>query len=338
MSPSRRAGFTLIELIVVIAIIAILLSLLLPAVQRVREAAARSQCLNNLKQIALACHGYYDINNRLPPGGAADPPYFYWSWMGKILPYVEQDNLYIQAGAWAQQTGSWQTLSPPYYWWPWGDYWTDYATATPNPALATQMPVYICASDSRSLVVTYVAPDNITVAFSSYAGVSGVRGDFSAPDAAKMNGIFFSSTTGVSPFSSGAIGAPPIRLTDIRDGISNTLLIGERPPSQDLVFGWWFAGAGYDGSGTGDVVLGAAEVGYALGLGCPDTKVGLQAGDVNDRCDQVHFWSLHPGGANFAMADGSVRFIIYQDSMSGPGNTLLQALTTRAGEEIISDF
>jgi len=339
MSPSRRTGFTLIELLVVIAIIAILISLLLPAVQKVREAASRSECLNNLKQIALACHSYHDVNNKLPPGVSGDLPNIFWSWLAKLLPYVEQDNLYQQADAWSRQTGSWATQpfpTGPNFWDPWGDG----ASIPPNPALATQMPVYICASDSRSLVVTYVSDFNLTVSFTSYLGVSGVRGDYGAPTTDKMNGCLFTNMSDPSPFALpfGASGVPPIRLTDIRDGMSNTLLIGERPPSSDLDYGWWFAGAGYDGSGTGDVVLGASEVAFATALGCPASKVGFQAGDVNEPCDRVHFWSLHPGGANFALADGSVRFIAYQDNMSGPSNTLLQALTTRAGEETISDY
>src|SRR5437660_7101440 len=123
---ARRLGFTLIELLVVIAVIGVLIALLLPAVQKIREAANRTQCLNNMKQMGLALHNYHDTYKRFPPSldNAIYPqasinawypsppnnpppprPGFtpYWSWMAYILPFIEQDNLWNQAMAWARQ-------------------------------------------------------------------------------------------------------------------------------------------------------------------------------------------------------------------------------------------
>ena len=112
-------------------------------------------------------------------------------------------------------------------------------------------------------------------------------------------------------------------------------MIGERPPSADLMFGWWYAGSGYDKRGSGDVVLGVRDYDYPpffTSLNCSVDKVGLMDGNLSDDCDQTHFWSLHAGGANFVMADGSVHFITYES------NRLMPALATRAGGDIVEEF
>jgi prepilin-type processing-associated H-X9-DG protein len=155
------------------------------------------------------------------------------------------------------------------------------------------------------------------------------------------------------------------RLESITDGTSNTLMVGERPPSSDLVWGWWFAGAGYPGpprmyftgktvgnppgwtnftqKGTGDVFLGVREDDYwtwckgqPAGKSDPicqgPMKVGLQPGSISSFCDQVHFFSFHPGGGNFLLGDGSVRFITYNQ------DNVLPQLATRAGNDLAQGF
>jgi prepilin-type N-terminal cleavage/methylation domain-containing protein len=324
-STRSRPGFTLIELLVVIAIIAILIGLLLPAVQKVRDAAARTQCSNNLKQMGLALHNYHDANGKLPSGvenvserPTGTPPnqgyHPYWSWMALMMPFYEQQNLYTQADNFAH-TGS--PTGSPFAWWPWGDFWDSPQTPA-NPALGTIVKTLICPSDSRQNILLTGTQAGIypasNVAFTGYLGVAGsAEGSIylEAP-----NGILYSKSA--------------VKLTDIIDGTSNTLMVGERPPSADLYYGWWFAGAGWDGSGVGDVVLGARSVNYAASLSCPATAVGFQPGVLTNTCDQAHFWSLHSGGGNFLNGDGSVRFLTYT------ANSVLPQFSSRNGGEVFN--
>jgi prepilin-type N-terminal cleavage/methylation domain-containing protein/prepilin-type processing-associated H-X9-DG protein len=308
-----RSGFTLIELLVVIAIIVILIGLLMPAVQKVRDTAGRVKCANNLKQTGLAMLKYHHTYGSFPRGVTMGRPYDYWSWMAMLLPYVEQDNVARTADAWARNPAG-------YHYWPWGDYWDGFRTAQPNPALSMVLPTWKCPADSREDYATNVqgqvgSTHRLTVAFTGYLGVAGVEGGFGRD----QSGVL--------------IALQQFKIADIKDGTSNTLMVGERPPSQDLIFGWWFAGAGYDNSGTGDVVLGVRDTAYARQHGCPPARyAAFQPGKVNDNCDQVHFWSLHTGGANFVLADGAVRFINYS------ADSIMPALATRAGGEPVGAF
>jgi prepilin-type processing-associated H-X9-DG protein len=284
----------LIELLVVIAVIGVLLGLLLPAVQRVRAAADRIQCANNLKQIGLALHNYHDAHSVLPPGVTSErrgEPFPRTTWLTRLLPYLEQEPLWrATIAAYAYQP--WPYLNPPHV------------------GFGTPIRVFACPADSRTLEAQDTH-QGLRPALTSYVGVLGTAYE-------RTDGVLFRDSR--------------VRLTDITDGTTSTLMVGERPPSADLWYGWWYAGYGQAGTGSADMLLGVRERNFGGGYvsDCPPGPYHFRAGRVDEQCDLFHFWSLHPGGAHFLFADGSARFLTYSADQALP------ALATRSGGEAVN--
>ena len=272
----RRSAFTLIELLVVIAIIAILIGLLLPAVQKVREAAARIKCQNNLKQLGLALHGYHDANNHLPPGGTGTatnaergPDTGMTGNLGYavyILPYGEQNPLYQQMST------------------------TTAYNAAPNTAatvLTARVPIYKCPS--AQVEDTTTSPAGATL---HYYGNMGPRG---ANPATGANYVTTGSASHGAVSKQGVLGPnTKVTLTGISDGTSNTIMVGEISFNTANCYRIWTRG--WDGNASGD----AKNVVNAI-----NSTPYNGSNNFND----VSFGSQHTGGANFGMGDGTVRYI-----------------------------
>jgi prepilin-type N-terminal cleavage/methylation domain-containing protein/prepilin-type processing-associated H-X9-DG protein len=294
--PSSRRAFTLIELLVVIAIIAILIGLLLPAVQKVREAAARLQCTNNLKQIGLACHSYHDSQQSLPPGYLATAAYPDttpgWGWAAFLLPYLEQDNLYrqINLGQPVQNSSAAQVI----------------------------VKVYLCPSDSPPRAPFAVGDAGgaalLQAAPSSYAATVGQ--DASEVDDPTGDGVFYRNSR--------------TRFADITDGTSQTVLAGDRAWAQTM--GTW-AGApsgAVTRAGPRNAWPNATGPAQALTL-VHNNWVNITT-DADGGLDD--FSSNHVGGVNVLLADGSVRFV-RSITVDGAEHRAFWALGTRAGGEVI---
>lgn len=359
---SARVGFTLIELLVVIAIIAILIALLVPAVQKVRAAAARTQCINNLKQMALACHDYHGSWKTLPPGGDMQ---YGASWMVYILPYLDQTPLYelfwplVQAG----------DLMPGH--------------SLPQTPVNVPFAVFGCPADPRGLMVDagdpwsgYMLGGAKQVSMTDYVGIAGidvganvmwgpcwVGGAASYPTGASL-GIFNNMCKSNASEGSAAYAGNTVTLVGITDGTSNTLMIGERPyntpgqggsysssttglgwqafatywnscgPSYSPPMGYWI----YSGNISRDTVSGVnntttvISANYAnKSCGSGPFLYGTGPNDANNQCSFNYVWSYHTGGSNFAMADGTVHFVSYS-----AGTATMSAMATYGGGETVT--
>ena len=290
-APGRR-GVTLIELLVVVAVIGVLVGLLLPAVQNIRGAAAKLACQNNLKQIALASHNFESANGSLPPAGrpVRSKPQVDISWAVILLPYLEHESLYQQTLA-AYQVTSEGYKNPPHL------------------GIDRVLTLYVCPLDGR-LGSSLTDELGYTAAYGSYEGVAGG-----------------------TKFFDGAMRDPRgVSVTEVTDGMSSTLLFGERPPLGKYLSGNWYTTAvsleAFTMTGNAGMW---AELTASPSNGLPQCAHPFYYGPgrIENPCDQFHFWSLHPGGASFALCDGSVRFITY------PAEPLMVSLATRAGGEVI---
>jgi prepilin-type processing-associated H-X9-DG protein len=323
----------LVELLTVVAIVSMLIALLLPAVQSARDAARRTQCVSNLKQLGLAVQNYEDAQGMLPIGNDALPPPAELAWWGpynfsayvRLLPYMEEQSLYdrfdLEAGLYMPHNA---------------------------PLIGTKIEVLICPSDSVSPISdwpeNYLSPvydQAFTAAYANYVGSLGSRWFGlceTKPDLAHeyYNGVISDANS-------------KVRLRDVTDGLSRTLLFGERarglfpePQNGGLDYGWWTSGYG------GDTLFAAFN---------PINKAHRLSGMTQSNSDTMAIYggahSLHSGGANFCFADGSVDFLSENTDSWDLSDAeieamcdveqpfipekLFQALSTRNGGEVIGD-
>ncbi len=272
MKKTATRAFSLVELLICLAIVAILTGLAIPAVMRGRESMRQVHCSNNLRQIGTALTMHHDAYDRYPPGvnwTKSNKPFL--SWAAHLYPYLEREEL-------------WEMAIQDY-----GRAWIPF-DEVPHAGFAQAVSVFSCPTDGRA-DQPRMSRGRYYAALTNYLGVLGT-------DVQKADGVLFADSR--------------IALRHIRDGTSNTIMVGERPPSQDYCWGWLYAGAGFN-QGSGDMILGVAEVNVRRDLlaQCPLSRAQFQAGSLENPCHVLHYWSMHPAGAYFLYCDGSVRFQSY---------------------------
>ncbi|ADG68372.1 protein of unknown function DUF1559 [Planctopirus limnophila DSM 3776] len=331
-TSNRSAGFTLIELLVVIAIIAILIALLLPAVQQAREAARRTQCRNNLKQLGIAMHNYHDTYNTLPPAyvqaTVADNK-GHWAWSAFLLPYIDQTPLFntlnvngqLPSAAIQANLGAMQNQLAAF------DCPSDNGPRVHDPALDPGYAIEdATTTTNRGLALSNYVASNSTSAprQAGRAGTDGTQG---------ATGAFFRNSR--------------TNFSNITDGSSNTILVGERA---------WLSGAQRMSAGTLYAVRDANAGGPAAQDVNPGwnqgimTIVGTSKWGINpvltgpNTETSASYSSQHTGGAHFLMGDGAVKFLsqnifnIGETVAPAPINSTFEALVGIADGFVIGDY
>jgi prepilin-type N-terminal cleavage/methylation domain-containing protein/prepilin-type processing-associated H-X9-DG protein len=322
----RRPGFTLVELLIVVAIIGALLAIMLPAIQSAREASRRVQCQNHLRQLAIATLNFESGSRQFPPGVrqvlfASAPIYRGSSLFVHLLPQLEEGTL--------QKT------------WDFGDPMHNTLGGI-SARTASVLPVLLCPSDL--LDQNPVLQNGVYYGLTSYGGNGGTRSYF--PSQAAVDGVFHTTDSASEPKSC----QRPVRIRDITDGASKTLLFGERrhnDPNYEtfVALGWadslktwgsWGPSGGR--KAIGHVTMSAyPPINYQLPFNATSTAGASPPADSGTAFQyyvdmRACAWgSDHSGGANFALADGAVRFLVDETSVA-----VLQALATRAGGESVS--
>jgi prepilin-type N-terminal cleavage/methylation domain-containing protein len=341
MSRKSR-GFTLIELLVVIAIIGVLVALLLPAVQQAREAARRTQCKNNLKQIGLALHNYHDVFQGFPAGWSIDTRNFGLQYWGlSILPFIDQAAIYNQWNGNCPNIDEAALLG-----------FSPVAVANNTTLAKSVIPAFLCPSNptaatvekygiTRALEPTVPFDIHWSSARNDYSAVSGVRGNFA-------NLAYAGNAGGTRHGVLSGDGWEKIR--SITDGTSNTVMVCELtggrtiysnnkpdaalnnyvgyPPNPGIV-------QDFQGGAWADLYNGENWINGALLSGCPDPLSGPDGGPCAINCcnrpGNMH--SFHSGGSHGLIADGSVRFL----SQNIAAQTLAGLITVQKGE-VIGEF
>jgi len=337
-----RSGFTLIELLVVIAIIAILIGLLLPAVQKIREAANRMKCSNNLKQLGLGLHNYHDTNNFLPPGGGNDVAPFgtgtavdQWgsSWKVFLLPFIEQDNLHRK---WEFNNNSgWLNAN------------------NKNLISTTTISVYRCPSTPLPPFATtngYVANEMV----GTYTGIAGsviTRSDGTIPSPGPYSVACCNGSGGLATDNGVLYPGSMTTLAAVTDGLSNTWFVGEQGQhlrdvngkpitanftrgfgSSETIYGWSMGAAIRPGASPASFGDGrqfnCTSVRWKINQLGPWTSADPAYGVNNDAGTNFPLSSGHSGGVNVLNGDGSVRFV--RDSIS---LDIQSAMATKSGGE-----